>query len=207
MKISILGMPGTGKGTQIELIEKDFDVDVVSIGVILRNISDKKTKLGKEVDRLIGKGKLVPDKLVDKIVSKRLKHRSIVFDGYPRDLTEARFLDSKIKLDRVFLLDSSNKTSIYRLKNRRVCSCGMTYNLLTKKPRKDSLCDRCGRKLIRREDDKPEAIRKRIEVYRKKTLPVIKHYNKKGILIRINADRTIKPTYKTIKKDLNSLKD
>ena len=207
MKISILGMPGSGKGTQIEQIEKDFDVNVLSMGKVLRNISEKKTKLGKKIDKLIGKGKFVTSKLINKMILKKLRHKNIVFDGYPREIIEARFIDSKLKLDFVFLLNTSDKTAINHLKNRRACSCGMTYNLLTKKPEKNNICNRCGKKLMHREDDKPNTIKKRIEIYRKKTIPVVNHYRKKGILIEINANKAIKPVYEQIKENLNSLKN
>ena len=140
MKIAILGPPGSGKGTQIELINKDYKIPVIAVGASLRNIKDKKLNI--YINNLLKKGKFAPDIIADKIVLKNIKQKNFILDGYPRDLSEAIFLDKKVKLDKVFLLKIDKKTIINRLKNRRICSCGMTYNLLTKKPKHDLKCAR-----------------------------------------------------------------
>jgi adenylate kinase len=205
MKIAILGPPGSGKGTQIELIVKDFNLNVISVGTILRKMSKQKTTLGITINRIIDSGGLLPATIVDQLLLKKLHHKNCIFDGYPRELAEARFLDKRLKLDKVIYLHIPQKEIISRLKNRRSCSCGMTYNLKTKKPKKASICNLCRKKIVHREDDYPEAIKKRIKLFKKNTIPVIKYYKKKKILVEINADQQAKQTYKAIKKCLNSL--
>lgn len=203
MKIAILGPPGSGKGTQIELINKDYKIPVIAVGASLRNVKDKKLNI--YVNSLLKKGNFAPNIIANKIVLKKIKQKNFVLDGYPRDLPEAIFLDKKASLDKVFLLKINKKTIINRLKNRRICSCGMTYNLLTKKPKHDLKCDGCKKKLVKRADDYSKAINNRISLYKKKTLPVIRHYKDLKILIEIDADKEITEIYSNIKKHLRNV--
>jgi len=203
MKIAILGPPGSGKGTQIELINKDYKIPIIAVGASLRNIKDKKLNL--YVNSLLKKGNFAPDIIADKIVLKNIKQKNFILDGYPRDLSEAIFLDKKVKLDKVFLLKIDKKTIVNRLNNRRICSCGRTYNLLTKKPKHDLKCDRCKKILVKRLDDYSKAINNRISLYKKKTLPVIRHYKHLKMLIEIDADKEVIEIYNNIKKHLRNI--
>lgn len=190
MRIVLLGSPGSGKGSQAELLREKFNLKHIPSGEILRKEIRAKTIIGKKIELLLKKGNLAPDDLVDSIISKRIKRRdNFVLDGYPRRLAQAKFLDSIAKIDKVFLLEVSRESIIKRLSNRRVCSCGETYNLVTKKPKKDLICDRCKKKLYHRDDDKPDAVRKRLNIYEIETMPVINYYENKGLLVRLDGEK------------------
>lgn len=190
MRIVLLGSPGSGKGSQAELLQEKFNLKHIPSGEILRKEIRAKTIIGKKIELLLKKGNLAPDDLVDSIISKRIKRRdNFVLDGYPRRLAQAKFLDSIAKIDKVFLLEVSRESIIKRLSNRRVCGCGETYNLLTKKPKKDLICDKCNKKLYHRDDDKPDAVRKRLNIYEIETMLVINYYENKGLLVRLDGEK------------------
>ena len=128
----------------------------------------------------------------------------MLFDGFPREVYEAKMLDKFIKVSHVFVMKVPEELIIKRLSSRYECYCGMTYNLTSKKPRHDLMCDKCGRKLYRREDDKPGLIRKRINIYKRETLPVVLHYkkNSKTKVIGINGAREIRDVFNDVKKVL-----
>lgn len=199
MKLVLIGKPGSGKGTQEELISRKFRIPVIATGSIFRNIEKEKTKLGRLVKSLIDKGNFVPDEITNEIIRKELeKKKGFILDGYPRNVGQAKFLDGYQKLDRVVYLEVPDSVIIRRLAARRECVCGMTYNLLTKKPKKDLICDRCGRKLYRRKDDDPRVARRRLNTYKKITKPVVDHYRKRGLLVSVNGNLPIEKTYRQI---------
>ena len=177
MRLILLGPPGSGKGTQTHLLKK-LNFKVISVGKILRKESKQKTKIGKLINKVISKGKLVPDTLANRIIKKRVKKYkgNFVVDGYPRDLVEAKFIYNLVKIDKVFFLDANKKILINRLNNRY--------------------------KLLKRGDDKPEVIKKRFKVYEKETVPAINYFKKKKLLIKINANKTINEIFKEIKPHL-----
>jgi adenylate kinase len=193
MIIIFLGKPGSGKGTQAVLVSKRLKIPVISTGEILRNIERGKTPLSRLVRERIDRGMLIPDKLAVKIVEKRLQEKDckngFILDGFPRTLNQARLF--KKNIDKVIYIDVSDKTIVRRLSSRLECSCGMTYNMITNPPRKDNTCDKCGRKLYRRKDDESKTIRKRLKIYNKLTRPLIKFYSQKGILERIDGEKSI----------------
>ena len=200
LNIVLLGPPGSGKSVQSELLEKHFKLKRILMGDILRLEARRKTRIGKKIKAAMNKGKLVNSKIVMELAKKHIgkTRHGILFDGFPRDLYEARHLDKIMHVTHVFFVDVPKSLIIKRLSSRYECYCGMTYNLLTKKPRHNLTCDKCGRKLFRRDDDRPEIIKKRIAVYKKETLPVIKHYGNR--LVKINGNQSISKVFAAIKK-------
>ena len=203
VNIVLLGPPGSGKGSQAEILEKKFNLKKISVGDILRLEIKNKTKLGYTIKNIIDKGKLIDSSLAIKIVKSHIENRknNLLFDGFPRDLYEAKTLDKLISITHVFFLTIPKKLIIKRLSNRYECYCGMVYNLLTKKPKHDLTCDICKKRLYRRADDSPEAIKKRLVVYKKETLPVIKYY--KGRIAKIDGAKNINYVFNIIKNHIN----
>ncbi len=210
MKIIFFGPQGSGKGTQAELLSKKFNIPIISPGSIYRQEIAKKTKLGKIATEYLNKGKLAPSNLTNEIMEKHLKKmdckKGFILDGYPRDLIQAQFLDKTTKIDCAIEIVLSNKKCLSRFIGRRNCICGAVYHLKFNPPKKMGICDKCGKSLFIREDEKPEAIKKRLQIYFQKTKPLLKEYQKKGILIKINGDQSIQNAHKEIIKQLKSHK-
>lgn len=200
--IVLLGQPGSGKGAQTELLVKNYNLRRISIGDILRLEVKRKTNIGRKIEYAMDNGSLVDSRLVMMLAKKHIgkEKYGIVFDGFPRDLYEAKALDKIMNITHMFFIDVPQKVIIKRLGNRYECYCGMTYNLISKKPKHDLTCDICGRKLYRRVDDEPKAIKRRISIYKRETLPVVTHYKDK--VMRINGSRSIEGVFKIIKKRL-----
>lgn len=213
MILILLGPPGSGKGTQAKLLSKKLKTFYFEAGRILRKKAKEKNKLGKKIDELVNKkGLLVPDSVMKMVLKdffekKNLK-KGVIFDGFPRSLSQYQlleeFLSKKgLKIDKVFLLEVSDETIIFRLSQRRICpKCGLEYNLTTNPPKKDEVCDQCQVKLISRPDDTPKLIKNRLKIYRKETQPLIKEAEKNKILVRINGERKIKEIYQEILANL-----
>lgn len=199
MKILILGPPGSGKSLLSNLLVEKYNLKRISVGKILREIAKKHTKLGKKINDIIDSGKLAPTKLTDEIVERQIKKANgdnFIMDGFPRGLSQAKFLDKIIKIDYIFLLDIPEKIIIERLSKRLQCINGHIFHLINIPPKKPGICDFCHRPLSQRDDDEPEAIKARLKVYKKQTLPVIKYYQNR--IIKINADRKYKEILKSI---------
>lgn len=201
----IIGPQGCGKGTQSELLSKKLGIPHISTGDILRDIREKDTPLGHKIKALIDNGKLVPDEIVDEIVMHRLSEKDAkkgyILDGFPRKLSQAEFLDSHAKIDKVIVLIVSDKESVRRISARRVCfKCHEGYNTIYIKPKKSGICDKCGGKLVVRDDDKPAAVKERLKKYHEATEPLLKFYDKKGVIVRIDGEQSIKDVFKEIVK-------
>lgn len=207
MKIILLGKQGSGKGTQGKLIEKKYKIPHTNTGDIFREISKEKTKLGNKVRGLIDKGNLVPDEITIKIVLDKFKSkRDFILDGFPRNIKQANALE-QIGMDIAILLDISDEAAIRRLTSRRTCSkCEAIYNIMTAKPKKQGICDKCENKLTQRKDDTEEAIRKRLKIYEKDTKPLIDFYKHKGILKTVNGELPPEKTFDDICVILDNLK-
>ncbi|MCH8987084.1 nucleoside monophosphate kinase [Patescibacteria group bacterium] len=199
MKIILLGKQGSGKGTQGKLIEKKYKIPHTNTGDIFREISKEKTKLGNKVRGLIDKGNLVPDEITIKIVLDKFKSkRDFILDGFPRNIKQARALE-QIGIDIAILLDISDEAAIRRLTSRRTCSkCEAIYNIITARPKKQGICDKCKNKLTQRKDDTEKAIRKRLKIYKKDTKPLIDFYKHKGILKTVNGELPTEKTFDDI---------
>jgi len=211
MKLILLGPPGGGKGTVAKRLQAEFNIPVISTGVILRETIDKKSKLGTEVNNIMRKGILVPDHIILEIIKERIKREDCkngyIFDGFPRNMEQVKLLEKLNKghneyIDYVFYFEIPFSEIILRLSNRRVCKkCSTNYNLLFNPPKKNNICDLCGGELYQREDDKEETIKNRLEVYTKQTVPLIKYYEEKKLLKIIDAHLS-KNAFFAIKKIL-----
>ncbi|MEK7167005.1 MAG: nucleoside monophosphate kinase [Patescibacteria group bacterium] len=206
MKIIFFGPQGSGKGTQAELLAQKLNIPTICPGSIYRQEIAKKTKLGKIAAEYLNKGKLAPSDLTNEIIKKRLKKidckNGFILDGYPRDLIQAQFLDKITKIDCVIEIVLLNKKCLQRLSGRQSCICGVVYHLKFNPPKKKGICDKCGKSLFIREDEKSDVIKKRLQIYYKKTKPLLKKYQNRGILIKINGDQSIQNIQKEIIKQL-----
>lgn len=207
-----IGPPGCGKGTQIELLQKKFNLILIpSPGNIYRDPKFRKTKLGQIIAPLVDQGKFAPDKITNQIMKKKIldltkAKKGFVSEGYPRTLPQAKFADKYIGIDYLINLNVPEKIIMKRLAGRRVCpKCQTNYHLNFKPPQKPGLCDKCKIPLIQRDDDKPESIKIRLKVYKKTAEPTIKYYRKQGKIIDTNGNQTIKKIQQKIVKKLSSL--
>ena len=171
MKIILMGLQGSGKGTQAEFLSKEFKIPPISAGQLLRQTSGK---IKEEIESYINKGKLVPDDLVIKIIKKKISEpackKGFILDGFPRSLEQAKELDKITKIDFIIEITLSEEEAIRRLSSRLNCpKCGALYNVITKIPKRANTCDLCLSTLIKRDDDKEEAIKKRLEIYNTET--------------------------------------
>ncbi|MDD4994976.1 MAG: nucleoside monophosphate kinase [Patescibacteria group bacterium] len=203
MNIILIGTQGSGKGAQAERLAKHFCIPTISTGEILREEIYKKTELGRLAASYAGRGNLVPDDLINSIVRKTLLKEEfaggIIIDGYPRNIVQAESLELFFHPDYVLLLDITDDEAVRRVSGRRVCrGCGATYNIVYKKPKSAGLCDKCGGKLIQREDSTPEVIKTRLAVYHLQTEPLIDFYEKRGVLIKIDGEQSIAKVFQEI---------
>ncbi len=193
--ILMLGAPGSGKGTQAQVISKECNFSHISTGDILREEVSNSTELGKKAKVYMDEGKLVPDELLLEIVSSKIRasERGYVLDGYPRNLNQALSLEKILcdlnkPLNYAIYLDVPEEELLIRLTLRRLCpNCGRIYHLKYFPPTNEKRCDDCKNELIQREDDKKEVVLKRLEVFLNTTKPLIEFYEEKGILKHIVA--------------------
>ncbi|MEM5804373.1 MAG: adenylate kinase [Candidatus Aenigmatarchaeota archaeon] len=212
MKIIMLGPPGSGKGTYSKQLSPKLGVPHISTGDIFRENIKNGTEIGRKAKEIIDKGGLVPDSIVMEVVRDRLAKpdakKGFIFDGFPRTIGQARELDRMAKIDAVINLDVPEDVIIKRTTSRRMCKkCGAIYNVLTLKPKKPGVCDRCGGELVQRDDDKEDVIRKRLEEYRKLTEPLIGYYRKKGIIIDIRNDKINAPIEEVVGRIMEELRN
>ncbi|MBI2657995.1 nucleoside monophosphate kinase [Candidatus Woesearchaeota archaeon] len=196
MQLVIFGPPGVGKGTLSDMLSAKYKIPHISTGDIFRS----EIKSGNsELIQYVEKGLLVPDSVVNKVIEKALKQESFkngfILDGYPRTTDQAEFLENAVwklkkKINLVLNLAAPEDEIVKRLTARRHCpKCGALYNLITVKPKKKDICDKCGSQLAIRKDDEPETVRKRIQVYNSETAPLIEHYRKKKLLADIDGSK------------------
>ena len=210
MRVILLGPPGSGKGTQADLIRQNYGFPKISTGDLLRKEVEAGTELGKKVNQEMKAGRLVSDDLVLKLVENRISladcRSGYVLDGFPRTLNQARLLE-KLEANRpetAFKFKVSEQEIWRRLSGRMVClQCGAVYNINNNRPQADGLCDLCGSKLVVREDDRPEVIRERIRLYLETIAPLIDYYSSKNVLFEINAEDTTENIFRAIKAVLD----
>lgn len=204
MKLVLLGPPGAGKGTQAEKLAERFDIPAISTGHIIRNAIADDTSVGKEAKTYIDRGELVPDSIVVEMVKERIKEddcaNGYILDGFPRTVSQAEIMDSiPISVDIVLEIHVDEETIVKRLSGRRECKkCGATYHVTDNPPKEENVCSKCGEHLTCRDDDTPEVIRRRMEVYRKQTEPLKDYYNKKGLLVSVSGQKLVSDTTKAI---------
>ncbi len=192
--IIFLGPPGSGKGTQSGRLAEHFNIKKISTGDILREAVAKGTELGKKAKAYMEKGELVPDEIMMGLIEENIKDAvGFILDGFPRNINQAKALDGVLesrgmRISRVILLDVPDDEIVKRLAYRRVCiNCGEVYNLIFNPPSNDEICDRCGKKLVQRKDDREDVLRNRIRVYKESTAPLVKYYEGKGLILRVDG--------------------
>jgi adenylate kinase len=213
--IILLGAPGAGKGTQAEMLHERLGLAHVASGDLFRENVSKQTALGMLAKSYMDKGELVPDDVTVQMVMERISHpdcaRGVVFDGFPRTEAQAKALDAAFakrgkKISAVLLVAVRDEALIGRLTARWICpACGAVYNLLTNPPRVAGKCDKDGSALGQRDDDKPETVRRRLEVYRKQTAPLIDYYRAAGLLREVNGEQSIEKVQVEIIKAVEGL--
>ena len=208
MKIIMLGAPGAGKGTQAKMIADKYGVPHVSTGDIFRANIKNGTELGMEAKKYMDQGLLVPDELTVKILLDRVSQpdckNGYVLDGFPRTIPQAEVLDKALaelgeSIDYAIDVDVPDENIVKRMSGRRACvSCGATYHVVHVPPKKEGICDECEGELITRDDDVPETVKKRLNVYHEQTAPLIDYYKEQGILRVIDGSKGLDTCFKEI---------
>ena len=193
-KYIIMGVQGSGKGTQAKLLADALDLEHISVGDIFRWNVEHHTKLGAQVRRIVAAGELVGDDLVEQVVRRRLEEHDwnygFIVDGFPRNQPQARFFLESYDLDAVILLDLPDSLVERRVLSRRLCSrCGLDYNLISSRPAVADVCDVCGGRLVPRDDDTAEALRARLRDYHAKTRPVLELFRAKEVVLEVDASQ------------------
>ena len=198
MRLVLLGPPGAGKGTQAERIAARYGVPHLSTGDMLREAVAADTAVGRRAKAIMDAGRLVPDDVMNRLVAERIAQpdaaRGFVLDGFPRTLAQAEALDRLLderdqRLDAVLEIAVDDDALVERISGRFACArCGAGYHDRFKQPQVDGVCDACGsREFVRREDDKPETVRARLNAYHAQTAPLLPYYREQGLLIAVDG--------------------
>ena len=210
MNLILLGAPGAGKGTQAELLVKKLSIPAISTGNMLREAMANGTELGKKAKKYMDDGLLVPDELILGIVAQRVAQpdcqKGFILDGVPRTLAQAEALEAMgVRIDHVVSIEVDDAAIEGRMTGRRVCAkCGASYHITANPPKTEGLCDLCGGELIRRKDDAPETVRRRLQVYHSTTEVLKDFYGKLGRLRLINGSQSIEGANEDILKAIGS---
>ncbi|MBO6215856.1 MAG: adenylate kinase [Lachnospiraceae bacterium] len=214
MKIIMLGAPGAGKGTQAKQIAGKYNIPHISTGDIFRANIKNGTELGKKAKEYMDQGQLVPDELTCDLVMDRIAEddckNGFVLDGFPRTIPQAEALDAALTktgqaMDYAIDVDVPDENIVNRMSGRRAClKCGATYHIVSIPPKKEGICDTCGSELVIRDDDKPETVQKRLDVYHEQTQPLIDFYQKKGILKSVDGTQSMDEVFGAITEILGA---
>lgn len=214
MKIIMLGAPGAGKGTQAKQIAAKYHIPHISTGDIFRANIKNNTELGQKAKTFMDKGMLVPDELTCELVMDRIAEddckNGFVLDGFPRTIHQAEALKSALtktnqSIDYAIDVDVPDESIINRMSGRRAClSCGATYHIVYNPTKAEGICDACGQKLVLRDDDKPETVKKRLTVYHDQTQPLIDYYKKAGILKSVDGTQDLNKVFEDIEAVLEA---
>ena len=208
MKIIMLGAPGAGKGTQADKICAKYNIPHISTGDIFRANIKNNTELGQKAKSYMDKGELVPDELVVDLVVDRIKAddctNGYVLDGFPRTIPQAEALDAVLaaindKVDYAINVEVPDENIINRMSGRRACvACGATYHIVHIPTKVEGVCDKCGADLILRDDDKPETVKNRLNVYHEQTQPLIDYYTAKNVLHEVDGTKAMEDVFSSI---------
>jgi adenylate kinase len=211
----LLGPPGAGKGTQAERLINDFDLPYYATGNILREAIASGSELGKQAKEIVEAGDLVPDDVIAKVIEERLDSGEaddgFLLDGFPRTIGQAEMLEQALakrgrRLTAALLIDAPDEEVVRRLSGRRTCvKNGHVYHVEFDTPKREGVCDQDGSRLVQRDDDKPETIKNRLEVYHEQTEPLIKWYAERGVLRRFDGTRTPEEVNSHIRATLATL--
>ena len=214
MRLLLIGPPGGGKGTQAKFLIDRFAIPQISTGDMLRGNINNNTSMGKEAQKFMNSGQLVPDSIILDMMKKRLAEEDccngFILDGFPRTIPQAEGLYNLLKgmnqkLDHVIVMDLPDNLIITRLSNRRSCKgCGQVYNLIFEPPKNAGKCNICNEDLYLREDDNPATIQRRLTVYHQQTKPVIKYYSDQRLTKVIDSKGTIDEIRSDILKNITS---
>lgn len=212
MFIVLLGAPGCGKGTVAEVLERDLKLTHISTGDLFRNNFTRQTKLGIEAKKYIDKGELVPDEITIEMLSKRLKeedaNNGAILDGFPRTRIQAERLDEILKsdgkkVDMALNIDVPFDEIVERIANRRSCKkCNEIYNVVFNPPKIENICDKCGGELYQREDQKPEIVKNRLEIYQNSAEQIITYYKENGVLYSTKSGDSVGKTSYDVAKEV-----
>lgn len=206
-KYIIMGPQGCGKGTQANLLSDEFDLTHISVGDILRWNVQAHTKLAARIKRIMAKGELVPDEIVEEIIQTRLAEHDwnfgFILDGFPRNATQAEFFLESYDVDAVIYIDVADEIVVQRATARRKCSgCGLDYNLMHHRPETDGICDVCGGHLIARSDDTTDALARRLHDFNTKTKPTLDLFRNKELVVMIDGSGDINQVQSEIRNKL-----
>jgi adenylate kinase len=206
-KYIIMGVQGSGKGTQAKLLAETLDLEHISVGDIFRWNVQHRTKLGAQVRRSVAAGELVSDDLVASVVHRRLSEHDwnfgFIIDGFPRNQPQARFFLESYDLDAVILLEVPDQLVRERILSRRLCSkCGVDYNLISSRPAVVGVCDVCGRRLVARADDTPQAALDRLRYHHAKTQPILDLFGAKEVIVAVDATGPVAQVQVAIREQL-----
>lgn len=214
MKIIMLGAPGAGKGTQAKKIAEKYQIPHISTGDIFRANIKNGTELGKKAKEYMDQGLLVPDELTCDLVVDRISQpdasNGYVLDGFPRTIPQAEALTNALnargeKIDYAVNVEVPDENIVNRMSGRRAClACGATYHVEYNAPKAEGVCDSCGKELVLRDDDKPETVKKRLDVYHAQTQPLIEYYQAAGALVEVDGTQDINVVFDDIVKILGA---
>lgn len=214
MKIIMLGAPGAGKGTQAKKIADKYQIPHISTGDIFRANIKEGTELGKKAKSYMDQGLLVPDELTLELIMDRFQNpdcaNGFVLDGFPRTIPQAEALTAALEkngetIDYAINVEVPDENIVARMSGRRAClACGATYHVVYAPTKEEGICDRCGEKLVLRDDDKPETVKKRLDVYHSQTQPLIDYYTKQGKLVEVDGTQNVDAVFDAIVKILGA---
>jgi len=211
MRLVIFGPPSAGKGTQAQKLSKQYGVPQVATGDLLRKAVADKTPLGLKVKSYLDQGKLGPDELIVQLIKERVAKpdckKGFLLDGFPRTMGQAKELERMTDIDLVLSIVVDFESLVERAVGRRTCpKCSAVYHIKFNPPMNEGECEKCGSKLIQRDDDREDTVRNRLKVYQEQTAPLIEYYRKKGKLVDIGGSGGIDAVYSQMVKAISNIK-
>jgi len=211
MKLVIFGPPSAGKGTQAQKLSKQYGIPQVATGDLLRKAVADKTPLGLKIKSYLDQGKLGPDEVIVQLIKERVAKpdckNGVLLDGFPRTIGQAKELEKMNDIDLVLSIVVDFDALVERAVGRRTCpKCSAVYHVKFNPPMNAGICEKCGSKLIQRDDDKEETVRNRLKVYQEQTAPLVEYYRKKGKLVDIDGSGGIDAVFAQMVDAISHLK-